>query len=107
MVESIPVNEFLGMFDRFVMYVNVGKIRDKKHLRARIQRVLNLMKSGAERAKRPRNIKKWTVNRNHLKALYDGARASNISSSLMRLLMDCLSPCSQPRNINKRLEEII
>lgn len=58
-MDSIPYKDFLDMFDRMNMYIDVKGCRTSSDIARRMKRAINIMEKGVSRSKRVSTRKKW------------------------------------------------
>ena len=78
MTDSIPQDEFMGIFHRLNQFVRLGRVRNHKDIRKRINRILKLQRKASRVAKRPSTRRKYRRDFNHLRLLYRNDIAERI-----------------------------
>lgn len=70
MVDNIPPDHFLELFERIAEHVRLGRVRNPEDIKKRISRILKLQRQAYQTAKRGSTIKKYRGDYVHLRTLY-------------------------------------
>ena len=69
-MDSIPPDEFLGIFHGIAQVVRLGRVRNPNEIRQRIRRILSMQRHASRNAKRSSTRRKFRVKHHRLRTLY-------------------------------------
>lgn len=69
-MDTIPDREFLEIFNRVCDWVRYGRVRNPEEARARMRRVLRIMRRAVKTSKKRSTKIKWRAHHNRMRTLY-------------------------------------
>ena len=69
-MDTIPPDDFLGIFHRICHVVRLGRVRSDRDIRKRIKNILDFQRKAMQTAQRGSTVRKYRGDYNRLRTLY-------------------------------------